>query len=57
VSLAVVASAVVVALGFKLGDPIIGLTITLVILRIKWQSIQTIKADPGVPEPVEHAHG
>jgi divalent metal cation (Fe/Co/Zn/Cd) transporter len=57
VSLAVVASAAVVALGFKLGDPIIGLVTTLVILRITWQSIQTIKTDHGVPEPVEHAHG
>ena len=41
VSLAVVASSIVVALGFRLGDPIIGLVITLVILRITWQSIQT----------------
>jgi cation diffusion facilitator family transporter len=49
VSLAVVASAIVVALGFQLGDPIIGLVITLVILRITWQSFQTIKADPGEP--------
>ncbi|HYH89527.1 MAG TPA: cation diffusion facilitator family transporter [Solirubrobacteraceae bacterium] len=47
VSLAVVASAAVVGLGFELGDPIIGLVITLVILRITWQSIQTIRADPG----------
>ena len=50
VSLAVVASAITVALGFELGDPIIGLAITLVILRITWQSFQTIKADPGHPE-------
>jgi len=49
VSLAVVASAATVALGFRLGDPIIGLVITLVILRITWQSMQTIKADPGLP--------
>jgi cation diffusion facilitator family transporter len=49
VSLAVVASAAVVALGFKLGDPIIGLLITVVILRITWQSIQTMKTDPGMP--------
>jgi len=49
VSLAVVASAIAVALDFKLGDPIIGLIITLVILRITWQSIQTLKADPGLP--------
>ncbi len=53
VSLAVVASAIVVALGFNLGDPIIGLVITLVILRITWQSFQAIKADPGLPG--EHA--
>jgi len=50
VSLAVVASSIVVALGFNLGDPIIGLVITVVILRITWQSFQTIKADPGLPE-------
>jgi cation diffusion facilitator family transporter len=49
VSLAVVASAIVVALGFNLGDPIIGLVITVVILRITWQSFQTIRADPGLP--------
>jgi cation diffusion facilitator family transporter len=49
VSLAVVASAAVVALGFRLGDPIIGLLITVVILRITWQSIQTMKTDPGMP--------
>jgi cation diffusion facilitator family transporter len=47
VSLAVVASAAVVALGFDVGDPLIGLVITAVILRITWQSIQTIKTDPG----------
>jgi cation diffusion facilitator family transporter len=49
VSLAVVASAGCVAAGFRLGDPLIGLVITLVILRITWQSVQTIKADPGIP--------
>jgi len=42
-----VASAITVALGFDLGDPIIGLVITHVILRITWQSLQTIKADLG----------
>lgn len=50
VSLAVVASSIVVALGFQLGDPIIGLVITAVILRITWQSFQTIKEDPGHAE-------
>jgi cation diffusion facilitator family transporter len=47
VSLAVVASAIVVALGLNIGDPIIGLTITLVILRITWQSFNTVRNDPG----------
>ena len=43
VSLAVVASAAVVALGFPVADPLIGLAITLVILRITWQSWQTVR--------------
>jgi cation diffusion facilitator family transporter len=43
VSLAVVASAAVVALGLDIADPLIGLAITLVILRITWQSWQTIQ--------------
>jgi len=54
VSLAVVASSIVVALGFPRADPIIGLVITLVILRITWQSLQTIKTDPGLPEDEHH---
>lgn len=44
VSLGVVGSAIVVALGFELGDPLIGLVITLVILRITWQSWLTVRA-------------
>jgi divalent metal cation (Fe/Co/Zn/Cd) transporter len=43
VSLAVIASAAVVALGAPIGDPIIGLGITLVILRITWQSWGTVR--------------
>lgn len=43
VSLAVIASAIVVALGLPIGDPIIGLLITLVILRITWQSWATVR--------------
>ena len=42
VSLAVIASAAVVALGLQVADPLIGLAITLVILRITWQSWQTV---------------
>ena len=42
VSLAVVASAAVVAIGLPVADPLIGLAITLVILRITWQSWLTI---------------
>ena len=44
VSLAVIASAIVVALGAPIADPLIGLAITLVILRITWQSRATVRA-------------
>jgi cation diffusion facilitator family transporter len=43
VSLAVVASAAVVASGLPIADPLIGLAITLVILRITWHSWQTVR--------------
>jgi cation diffusion facilitator family transporter len=49
VSLAVVASALVVAAGVPIADPLIGLGITVVILRITWQSWGTIRA--GAPDP------
>ena len=48
VSLGVVASAIVVALGFNRGDPLIGLLITLVILKITWDSWRTVSTtEPG----------
>jgi cation diffusion facilitator family transporter len=48
VSLGVVASAIVVALGARIGDPIIGLLITVVILKITWDSWRTVSAtEPG----------
>jgi cation diffusion facilitator family transporter len=48
VSLGVVASAIVVSLGAQIGDPIIGLVITLVILRITWDAWRTVsRTDPG----------
>ena len=43
VSLAVIASAAAVAVGVPLVDPLIGLAITLVILRITWQSWHTVR--------------
>jgi len=43
VSLAVIASAAVVAIGLDIADPLIGLAITLVILRITWQSWHTVR--------------
>ena len=51
VSLGVIASAAVVALGFKIADPIVGLIITLVILHITWQSWQTIR---GAQIEIDH---
>ena len=49
VSLAVIASAAVVALGIPIADPLIGLAITFVILRITWQSWRTVRGH-------DHAH-
>ncbi len=43
VSLAVIASAAVVAVGLPIADPLIGLAITAVILRITWQSWRTVR--------------
>ena len=43
VSLGVVASAALVALGWETGDPIVGLAITLVILKVTWDSWQTVR--------------
>jgi cation diffusion facilitator family transporter len=43
VSLGVVASAAVVAAGLRIADPIIGLVITIVILKITWDSWRTIR--------------
>ncbi len=43
VSLAVIASAGAVAIGLDMADPLIGLAITLVILRITWQSWRTVR--------------
>lgn len=47
VSLGVVASAAVVGLGLRIADPIIGLVITVVILKITWDSWQTIYGEHG----------
>ena len=49
VSLGVVASAAVVALGAPVADPLIGLAITLLILRITWASWRTVRGH-------EHEH-
>ena len=43
VSLGVVASAIVVALGAPIADPLIGLAITLVIVRITWDFWNTVR--------------
>lgn len=45
VSLAVIASAITIAVGLPVADPLIGLLITVVILRITWHSWQTLRTD------------
>ena len=48
VSLGVVASAIVVGLGAQIADPIIGLAITLVILKVTWDSWRLVATtEPG----------
>jgi len=56
VSLGVVVSAALVALGYPRADPIVGLAITLLILKITWDSWRTVSTtEPG--ERVElHPH-
>ena len=53
--LLVVASAALVALGLPRADPVVGLLITAVILKITWDSWRLVSTtDPG--EMVEHDH-
>jgi len=48
VSLGVLVSAAAVATGLQRADPVVGLVITLVILRITWQGWVTIsRTEPG----------
>ena len=53
VSLGVVASAIVVSLRVQIADPIIGLVITLIILRITWQAWREVK---NAEIDLEHVH-
>jgi divalent metal cation (Fe/Co/Zn/Cd) transporter len=50
VSLAVIASAIVVAVGMPIADPLIGLAITFVILKITWDSWGTVRGSIGHAE-------
>jgi cation diffusion facilitator family transporter len=52
VSLGVIASAILVALGLQIADPIVGLVITVVILKITWDSWRTIRGGA----PPDHSH-
>ncbi|WP_127902889.1 cation diffusion facilitator family transporter [Solirhodobacter olei] len=62
-SLAVVAGAAGVWLGFPLADPIVGLAITFAILGIVWQSARSVLTrmldgvEPGLLDEIEHAAG
>jgi cation diffusion facilitator family transporter len=49
VSLGVVASALAVAIGWRVADPLVGLAITIVILKITWDSWKTV-TQARVPE-------
>jgi cation diffusion facilitator family transporter len=47
VSLGVLLSAGVVSIGLTVADPLIGVAITLVILKITWDAWHTVRAAPG----------
>jgi len=56
VSLAVIASAALVAIGLPRADPLIGLAITLVILKITWDSWRVVSTtEPGEID-LSHEH-
>jgi cation diffusion facilitator family transporter len=60
-SLAVVVGAIGVRLGFPLADPLIGLTITIAIFGIVWQSARVVftrmldGVEPGIVDEIRHA--
>ena len=57
VSLGVIASALLVGLGFPHAKPLIGLVITVVILKITWDSWRVISTtEPGEPVKEPHSH-
>jgi len=56
VSLGVVASAIVVALGARIADPIIGLAITIVILKIAADSWRVVSSTEPGQDVAPHAH-
>jgi divalent metal cation (Fe/Co/Zn/Cd) transporter len=57
VSLGVVASALVVALGLQVADPIIGLLIVITILRITWDAWHEVRrADIDLEHIDDHHH-
>jgi cation diffusion facilitator family transporter len=57
VSLAVVSSAAAVALGLDLADPLIGLGISVLIMRITWQSWRTVRDGHGGARKARQARG
>lgn len=56
VSFGVVVSAIVVALGAPIANPVVGLAITLAILRITWDSWRTVRAAEIDLEPIDDDH-
>jgi cation diffusion facilitator family transporter len=62
-SLAVLAGAVGVSLGFPLADPLVGLLINLLILKIVWDSAREVFSrmldgvDPAIVDEIHHAAG
>ena len=56
VSLGVVGSAALVAAGFPRADPLVGVAITLVILKVTWDSWRVISAASEGHDHLHHHH-
>jgi divalent metal cation (Fe/Co/Zn/Cd) transporter len=57
VSVGVILSAIFVALGIPIADPVIGLLITALILRITWESWLTVTGREHPPAPAPRVGG
>jgi cation diffusion facilitator family transporter len=54
VSAGVIASAIAVAIGIQIADPLIGLAISCVLIKVTWDSWRVLRRDTETPRPAAH---